>query len=86
MRKRTFWDILAWVCLFILAIWIILKMLGIINSLLWVEHGPVLGAIYMAGWAMSKLERVEKDVFELKRDMRTFDRELNNIKLNCSKC
>ena len=65
-KKRNIWDILTWIVLAGILIWIILKMLGIINTPILIEYAPYLGAVYLAGWQMHKLEIVALDVKELK--------------------
>ena len=69
MDKRgiNFWDILAWVVLGLILLWVILKTLGIINTSPLLEYAPIYGAIYLAGWQIHKLKVVAEDVRELKR-------------------
>ena len=87
MEKRglSFWDILAWVALAGIALWLILKAFGIINTPVLIEYAPYFGAVYLAGWAMRKLEDVSSDVKDLKRfRSKTID-EINKLKMNCVK-
>ena len=84
-RGMNFWDALAWIALGIIIIWIFLKTIGIINTPLWLEYVPVYTAVYIAGWAMHKLDTVVGDVKGLKKFAHETSREINNIKLNCSK-
>lgn len=68
MKKRIgIWDIIAWVVLIGILIWLLLKTFGIINTPVLIEYAPIYGAIYLAGWAMHKLESVSSDVKELKK-------------------
>lgn len=90
---KSFWDILAWVSLAGIAVWLVLKMAGIINTPVWIEYSPLLGAVYMAGWAMSKLSMVARDVEVLKRDlgrmkgdMMGVKGDIAQIKMNCPNC
>ncbi len=76
--QRNFWDYLAWICLAGITIWLILKVLGIINTPLWLEYSPIFGAVYLAGWNMNKLERSIEDIKELKS-------EISIMKTKCSK-
>ncbi len=87
MAKRGFsiWDIIAWIVLIGIAIWLILKVLGIINSPDWLEYSPLFGAVYLAGWAMHKLEIVSNDVKELKKFKDATINEINKITTNCVK-
>ncbi len=84
MKKRiSFWDILAWVVLALILLWITLKICGIINTSELIEYAPYFGAIYLAGWAMHKLETASNDVKEIKRFNKDTIREINDIKSNC---
>ena len=66
MEKRglNIWDVLAWIVLAGILVWIILKMLGVINTPILIEYAPYLGAVYLAGWQLHKLETVASDVKE----------------------
>lgn len=92
LRESRVWDYLAWICLFGIALWVILKMLGVIRTSFIVEYSPLLGAIYLAGWAMQKLDRATDDITEIKKDLRDVESDMNNvrtevtiIKNNCTK-
>ncbi|MDP3026077.1 MAG: hypothetical protein Q8N63_00065 [Nanoarchaeota archaeon] len=85
MNKRglSFWDILAWVALGLILLWLILKTFGIINTPLWLEYSPIYAAVYIAGWQIHKLAIVSEDVKELKRFKWQTINKINNIKTNC---
>ena len=87
MMKRgiSFWDGLAWAVLIGILVWLILKVSGIINTPLLIEYAPYFGAVYLAGWQISKLRVVADDVKELKRFEKATINEINNLKLNCIK-
>lgn len=87
MNKKgmSFWDALAWIVLFLIVVWLILKMFGIINTPEIIEYAPIFGVVYIAGWAMHKLDSVAEDVKDLKKFKDNTIREINSIKLNCSK-
>ena len=87
MNKRglNFWDILAWVVLAGIFIWILLKAFGFFDTPILIEYAPYFGAIYIAGWAMHKLETAVSDVKDLKRFKDDTIREINKIKTNCVK-
>ena len=78
--KRNFWDYLAWICLAGITIWVILKILGIINTPIWLEYAPIYGAIYLAGWNVNKLERATKDIKENSKDIKEIKFDISNIK------
>ena len=83
--KFNFWDVLAWVVLFGIVVWLILKTLGIINTPLWIEYAPIYGAVYLAGWQIHKLETVASNVRELKKFKQDTISEINDMKNNCIK-
>jgi hypothetical protein len=86
MRKKwNVWDVIAWIVLILIFIWLVLKTLGIINTPVWLEYSPLYGAIYLAGWAMHKLENVSREVNDLKNFKEATIKEINNIKINCVK-
>ena len=86
MRKRfDFWDILAWIVLGLIFLWLILKVLGIINTPVLIEYAPIFGAVYLTGWAMHKLEMVHEDVNELKRFRKETVDEINTLKFKLLK-
>jgi len=86
MKKRVnVWDIIAWIVLALILLWIILKVAGVINTPALLEFAPYFGAIYLAGWAMHKLDRAVDDINELKGFNRATVEQINNIKTNCIK-
>jgi len=82
--KRNIWDYLAWVSLAGITIWVILKVLGIINTPNWLEYAPIYGAIYLAGWNVNKLERATEDIKELKYEIKEVKTETSIMKTKCS--
>ena len=81
-RKMNFWDVLAWIVLAGILLWLILKTFGIISTSLWLEYSPIYSAIYLAGWQIHKLETVARDVRELKKFKSSTINEINNLKTN----
>jgi hypothetical protein len=79
-RKLDIWDVIAWIVLALILIWLILKTFGIINTPLWLQYAPVYGAVYLAGWNIHKLDVVAQDVRELKRFKDITIEEINKIK------
>ena len=82
-RKLSFWDILAWIALGLILIWLILKTFGIINTPLWLEYTPIYAAVYLAGWQIHKLESVASDVRELKKFKFETIEKIHKIENNC---
>lgn len=86
MNKRgtiSIWDILAWIVLAGILIWVILKVLGIINTPLLLEYSPLFGVVYLAGWAMHKLDQTTDDVRDIKRELRFMEKDMGAIKSKC---
>lgn len=84
MKKSVgFWDILAWVVLAGIFVWLVLKSFGIINTSSLLESAPYFGAVYLAGWAMKKLDTAVDDIKDLKDFKSATVNEINNIKTNC---
>lgn len=83
MKKVSVWDIIAWVVLIGIVIWLLLKVFGIINTPSILEYAPYFGSVYLAGWAMHKLETAVNDVRELKKFKDATIKEISNIKENC---
>jgi hypothetical protein len=86
MKKSvSVWDIIAWIVLALILIWLILKVTGIINTPILIEYAPYFGAVYLAGWQIHKLEMVARDVQELKIFKKETINEIHKIKENCAK-
>ncbi len=87
MNKKglNFWDALAWVVLGLILLWLILKVTGIINTPELLEYAPLFGAVYLAGWAMHKLDTAVDDIRELKSFDKATVKEINQLKTNCIK-
>lgn len=85
MKKISFWDILAWVALIFIIVWLLLKTFNIINTPLWLEYSPLYAAAYIAGWQIHKLYSVAENVRGLNKFREATINEINNIKINCIK-
>lgn len=85
MKRMSFWDVLAWIVLFLILVWVILKSFGIINTPALIEYAPILGAVYLAGWAMHKLETATEEIKDIKGFNKATATEINKIKENCIK-
>jgi hypothetical protein len=80
-----FWDIIAWIVLFGIFVWVVLKVMGVINTPLIIEYASIFGAVYLAGWAMHKLDTTDDEIKDLKYFAKETANEINNIKSNCIK-
>ncbi len=76
-------DVLFWLGIAIMAVWIIGKLAGLIHSPTWVETLPIIGALVAvlsiglkAGRVLQKLDYVFDAVNELKGDMKEVKAEL----------
>ena len=92
-NRPSFWDILAWIVLGLILIWLILKTVGIIKTDLLLEYAPIYGAVYLAGYAMSTLIQATRDISGIKRNLNYLNKNFNEIdksieiiKTNCKKC
>lgn len=83
VKKINIWDILAWVALASIVLWVTLKILGIINTPLWLTYAPVYSASYVAGWQIHKLATVTNDVNSLKNFKDATIKEIHSLKENC---
>lgn len=79
----SFWDILAWGVLAGIFVWLILKVTGIIHSPDLITYAPYFGAVYLAGWAMKKLDTAVDDIKDLKKFKEDTVEEVHKIKTNC---
>ncbi len=84
-KSLSIWDALVWVALAIIIGWVILKILGIINTPLWLEYVPIYSAVYIAGWQINKLATVTEDVNSLKNFKSETIKEIHSLKENCAK-
>lgn len=61
----------------------LLKVTGVINNPKLIEYTPIFRAIYLAEWAMHKLDITSDGVKDLKRFAKDTVKEINNIKNKC---
>ena len=85
VKKQNIWDLLAWIVLALIFIWLVLKTVGIINTPLWLEYAPLYGAVYLAGWYAQKLESIGKEVNGLNKFKIETIKKINELELNCTK-
>jgi len=82
MKHYKIWDILAYAVLAGILLWLILKATGVINTPVLIEYSPFFGAVYLAGWAMNKLDRTTKDVDVMKQDLKALEKNVNSIEID----
>lgn len=85
MKKNNIWDVIAWVVVFGIIIWLILKVIGIINTPILVEYAPYFGVAYLLGWNVHKLNNISENVKNFNKFKDDTIKEINNIKINCTK-
>ncbi len=85
MVKRNFWDWLAYAALASIVVWLILKMVGIINTPVLLEYYPYFAACYFFGWQVSRLNHVSYEVDGLKKFKDETIKKIHGIELNCVK-
>jgi hypothetical protein len=84
--KDKFWDVVIWVSLVIILIWVLLKSFGIIHSPLWVEMIPyysglsfLLGIVYKAGKIVETINYMGYDIKVLKNKFDSFENRFSKI-------
>lgn len=82
MKNYSVWDYIAWIVLILIGIWVFLKMIGVIGSPLWLEYSPLLGVVYLAGWAMNKLDRAIEDIKDVRGEIGDVKEEVRDIELD----
>lgn len=82
MNQTKIYDILFWTSLSVIAIWVFLKMIGVIHSPVWVQMIPYAGAIFAAGTFYQLMKILRIDVFDLKTRMNSIEREITEVKTN----
>ncbi len=81
--KFGIWDIIIWISLLILIIYIIAKLIGIINTPDWINLIPVITLVFFAGAFYQKvigfMERMFMRTDYLKEKLDKVNNEINNI-------
>lgn len=72
-------DIIFWLCLAVIFVWIILKAAGIIHSPAWIEVIPYASAIFGAGIAFQILRELRNDLKETRFNLKEINIELKEI-------
>ncbi len=79
MNKIKIYDIIFWTSLLVIAIWIVLKMFGVINSPVWIEMVPYLGLIFAAGSFYQSVRSMKLDISDFKLRMSGVELKTHNI-------
>ncbi|MEM4263746.1 MAG: hypothetical protein QW666_02515 [Candidatus Woesearchaeota archaeon] len=79
MNETKIYDIIFWTSLGIVAIWVFLKMIGVIHSPVWIQMVPYAGAIFAAGVFYQFVKSMKRDVYDLKSRMNIIESRTNSI-------
>ena len=81
MKKREIWDILVYVALAVLIIWVVLKLSGVINTPVLVEIIPYISGGYILGRMFQKLETSVNEVKIIKSEVKIIDERLKTLEI-----
>ena len=81
-RKINILDIIAWIVLAGILLWLVLKVFGVLNTPNLIESAPYFGIVYLAGWAMHKLETAVNEVSNLNKFKNETIKQINELKTN----
>jgi len=71
--NRFSWlDVMFWIALIALVIWIVLKAFGFINTSMIVEVIPYLSAVFIAGAIWQQFRNMQGDILDIKRVVSRF--------------
>jgi len=84
-KWQKWYDYSTWVVLGLILLWTILKMLGIINTPLIIQYAPILGAVYLGGNMIQKLNRLSDDVKQIDKKLTRVEKDVTIIKERCPK-
>lgn len=70
MEKTSIWEIIAWIGLALLGVWIILKLFGIIESPLIFELAPEIAFFLILGSLLADMKNLKSNVRDVRLDVR----------------
>ena len=76
------YDWIFWTSLGIIAVWIVLKAVGIINTPTWQELLPFAGAIFAAGAFYQKIRGMDIDIKGIKGKIGHMDRDIGHLRID----
>ena len=79
MKKTNIWDILSWVALGYILIWLILKVLGVINTPPIIEWSPAFAAVYFVGRTMQKIDNLEYISRKSHKNLRRLEKNFQKL-------
>jgi len=79
IKNKSIFDILTWIALAWILIWLALKVMGILKTPLLLEWSPAFAAVYIVGRAMQKLVTVENIAKQIGKDVRRLDKDFRSL-------
>ena len=79
MDKTKIYDGLFWSALLVIAIWIFLKIIGVIHSPVWIEMIPYAGSIFAAGIFYQSVRSMRFDLSDLALKTRSIEERTNSL-------
>lgn len=76
MEKISIGEAVAWIGLFLLIVWIILKLFGVIQTPLILETAPIIMLALILGGLLSEIKNLK---YEVRRDIKDVKSEMKNI-------
>lgn len=80
MEKIKIYDVLFWTSILVIAIWVFLKMIGVIQSPVWVEMIPYAGAIFAVGAFYQLVKTMRIDITDLKVRTNSIEKDITELK------
>jgi hypothetical protein len=79
-KKRVqLWDMLLWLGLAWILIWLTLKAAGILHTPAIIEWSPAFCAVYVVGRAIQKLYTMERTLRQIGNDVREIGRDFRKV-------
>ncbi|MBW2968657.1 hypothetical protein KY304_00190 [Candidatus Woesearchaeota archaeon] len=79
MNKDKIYDIIFWMSMLIMIVWIILKIAGIINSPVWIEMIPYMSIVFAAGAFYQSINNAKLDMADLKIRMGAVELKFHDL-------
>ena len=81
MDRMKIYDILFWLSLASILLWVILKALGYINTPVLIEQYPIIGAIFGAGIFYQKMNEMERRLGRVERTTNHIDKRVSALEI-----
>jgi len=80
MKKTSIWEIIAWIGLFILGIWIILKLSGIVQTPLLFEIAPEIALFLILGSLLADMKNLKFEVRKISSGLFRLSHDFSQLK------